>query len=194
MSEQNDLESVLGGSVKEPKSGKKEAKIEISMSDLAAMMAQAVENAAVRSAQVVAEAMQKAREPYIDPKQKENDEEFRRATLEQEKRIRENLRLSQQTCPHKQGCNPLSQVQSQLSSFVLHELDTGLVIGICTYCQKLIRSDRVEDHRFFREKSANRMSRAGRRQFMDPNRAIEKGSPMGYDDETLPIAAATVAS
>lgn len=169
----------------------KDGSIKISLKDLAALVATATESATQKSAEVIAKALIDSRKPYVDPKQEQNEEQFRKSTLEVQQRIRKNIKAAQNTCPHEQGCNELSEQSNGRSSFVIHRTDTGLTIGICTNCQKLIRSDRPEDFSFFKRKSGNRASSAGIRNFMDPNGVQKRGAPAesAYDDD-VPKAAA----
>lgn len=167
-------------------------KMSFSIAELTALVTAAVEASTVKSAEVsakiIAEALRDAQKPYRDPKQDLNEEAFRTSTRELEQRIRRDLKASQETCPHKQGCNQLSEYQSQLSSFVTHQTDTGMVIGICTNCQKWIFSDRLEDRKFFADKSANKMSKAGQRVFINSAEPQRKGRPIGYEEETAAVA------
>lgn len=87
-----------------------------------------------------------------------------------------DIEASREFCPHKQGSNPLSEFQGPLGSFITHRLDTGEIVGICTNCTKVIRSTNPEHLKFFREKSANRRSSSGDRQFLDPGRAQRVGA------------------
>lgn len=116
----------------------------------------------------IANAMIESRKPYVDPAQEENARRDRESARKQQERIRQQVEADRDTCPHLQGSNALSEFQGQLTSFVLHRLDTGEMIGICTNCQKLISSLNPEDRPFFQRKSGNRMSMGGQRNFVDP--------------------------
>jgi len=186
----SDNEKTTSDLLGESKPAKNSAKATIGVDEIAALVKAAVEAATSKQAEMFSQILMEAKKPYRDPKQAVNDETFRAQSREIEERIRENLKAAQSSCPHKQGCNPLSEYQSQLSSFVMHRLDTGLVWGICTYCQKQIYSDRESDRRFFAEKSANRMSSAGQRTFLDPGKAMRKGHPIGYEEDPTPAAVA----
>lgn len=163
-----------------PKAAAKTEKISLGLDDLkdliTAAVAQAVKHSQESSAKIIAEAMLEARKPYVDPRQKQNEEMMREQMREVNERINHEIELSKSNCPHLQGSNALSEFQGQLGSFVLHQLDTGEVIGICTNCQKIIRSTndgddgRPDDRQFFARKSANRLSRAGQRTFRDPTK------------------------
>lgn len=178
---QDSVEDILGhgpGQTAAPK----EATLQITMKDLAALVEAAVVKSSEASANVLATALKDINKPYRDPNQDANDEAFQRSTRELEKRIRDNMRASQASCPHKQGCNDLSEVQGAGSSFVTHRTDTGMIWGVCTNCQKQIFSNRPEDARYFREKSGNRMSAAGQRNFMDTAAVQAAGMPPSFEE------------
>ena len=181
-------EELLGASA--PAAG---PQINMGVQGIAALVKAAVEAATTKQSEMFIQAIAEMRKPINDPKQALrdlNDKAFQDTDREIQQRIRENMKVAQSNCPHKQGCNPLSEFQSPLSSFVTHVLDTGLVWGICTYCQKQIYSDRPEDYKFFMDKSANRRSQAGQRQFRDQAKAQKAGHPIGYDEEPTPAAVA----
>lgn len=164
-----------------PNEAPKSEKISLSLDDLkdivSSAIASAVSQSQASSAKIIADAMLEARKPYVDPRQLENEKAMRESMRAVNERINREIELSKETCPHLQGSNALSEFQGQLGSFVLHQLDTGEVIGICTNCQKIIRSTndgkegRPDDRQFFNKKSANRLSRAGQRVFRDPTKA-----------------------
>jgi len=160
-------ENALGS----PKIKKAEPKLEITLSELKEFVSQSQ----AEYAKIIADALIQSKIPYVDPRQKENEEIFRKSSRETADRILDSIKRSQASCPHKQGCNELSEVQGALSSFVFHRLDTGEVVGLCTNCQKEVRSTNPADAAFFKDKSANRMSSAGVRTFMDPRKAMLKG-------------------
>lgn len=151
------------------------SKISLGLEDLAEIIKIAVSSAVGQqsesSAKIIADALIEARKPYKDPRTEANDEMMRKQGRETWERIQREIVASRETCAHLQGSNALSEFQGQLGSFVLHQLDTGVVVGICTNCQKQIWSNNPEDHAWFSRKSANRMSRAGQRVFMDPLKA-----------------------
>lgn len=156
-------------SAREPRdSGSKSGKLSIGMDELQALIAASVSQAVEQSSKVIAQALIDSRKPYVDPNKAENDRRFRESEREVQARIRAEIEASRDNCEHLQGSNALSEFQGQLGSFVLHQLDTGAVVGICTNCQKQIWSNVAEDQKWFKRKSANRMSRAGQRFFMDP--------------------------
>jgi hypothetical protein len=153
----------------DPRSGK----LSIGMDELQALIAASVSQAVTASSKIIAEAMLESRKPYISPADVENQKRMRESTRESQERILAQIAADQDTCPHKQGSNSLSEFQSQLGSFVLHQLDTGVVVGICTNCQKKIwsNSNDPSELKWFREKQANRISRAGQRVFRNPEKA-----------------------
>lgn len=151
-------------------------KISLGLEELQQIISTAVREASKAQSEMIANAILESRKPYKDPAQEENDKRMRESMREVNERIQREILASQDVCPHKQGSNPLSEFQGALGSFVTHELDTGEVIGICTNCQKLIRSTNPEHRKFFTEKSANRRSGAGRRFFLDPMKAQRVGA------------------
>lgn len=165
----------------QPKAVAKTEKISLGLDDLKELItsavAQAVAHSQESSAKIIAEAMLEARKPYVDPRQKQNEEMMREQMRDVQERINREIEASKASCPHLQGSNALSEFQGQLGSFILHQLDTTEVIGICSNCQKIIRSTndgkdgRPDDTQYFMRKSANRLSRAGQRQFRDPTKA-----------------------
>jgi hypothetical protein len=150
----------------------KSAKLSIGLEELQLLINNSVSQAVEASSKVIAQALIESRKPYVDPRTEENDKLMRESMREVQTRINAEIEASRDNCAHLQGSNALSEFQGQLGSFVLHQLDTGAVVGICTNCQKQIWSNRKEDAEWFRKKSANRMSRAGQRVFMDPNKAM----------------------
>lgn len=183
MAEENEIDLV--GETEEvkpnPLASKKSGRgnITLDVNDLQAMIANAVSAAVSKSsetsARIIAEALVESKKPYIDPRAAENDAAMREATRKLHERIEADIKASQEICPHMQGSNALSDFQGQLTSIVMHRLDTGLVVGICTNCQRQFFSDRPEDRKFFAQKSGNRMSAAGTRFFHDPAAAQKAG-------------------
>lgn len=156
--------------------------------DLAAIIAEATRaatetalkhvTAQTASTEQLVQAILESRKPYVDPKKAENDRRAREQMDEATARMRRDIEASRDVCQHKQGSNPNSISQGQGSSFVLHVLDTGELIGICTNCQKLISSLNPGDRKFFAVKSANIVSQSGSRIFMDPLRVQRAGAMM----------------
>lgn len=161
--------------------------VSLKMSELVALIGAAVDSAVTKSSQVIADALIEARKPYVDPRQQENERKMRDSMREVQDRINRQIAASKEFCPHVQGSNELSEVQGTLGSFVTHTLDTGEVIGICTNCQKIIRSTIPEDRKWFSKKNANRMSKAGQRNFLDPQKAQLAGRLV--DEPAEPVAA-----
>jgi hypothetical protein len=144
----------------------------------------AVQSANEKSSSIFAESMEKlaaaiieSKKPYVDPRNAENEKAMRESMRIVNERMHQQVVASQKTCPHLQGSSELSDFSGQLSSIVLHRLDSGVVVGICTNCQKQIFSDDkdLEVQKIFRMKSGNRMSSAGIRNFVDPKAAMAAG-------------------
>lgn len=159
----------------EPKKSKQQ--ITLGVEELQALISTSVAEAMKQSGQVMADAILQSRIPYVDPRQKENEDTMRKNTRETTERIAREIEASRESCLHVQGSNALSEFQGVMGSFVLHQLDTGVTVGICTNCQKTIwsneewLSEHPKDRQWFQRKNANRMSRAGQRMFRDPTKA-----------------------
>lgn len=125
----------------------------------------------------LAKAIIESRKPYVDPRQEENEKAMRESMRKVNERMKAQILASQSTCPHLQGSSENSDFTGQLSSIVMHRLDSGVVVGICTNCQLQIFSDDkdVNVQKIFRQKSGNRMSSAGIRTFRNPNEAMTAG-------------------
>lgn len=169
MEEPNDI---LGG-----KGKVQGGKVTLDMADLQQIISSAVATAVASSANVLAEAIKESKRPYVDEKQHANDETMRQSMREQMKRIREDIAASQDSCPHLQGSNPLSEQSGVLTSIVRHRLDTGEVVGFCTNCTRIFRANDKDYGYWMRRKSGNRLSEAGRRFFLDPSSVIRATLP-----------------
>jgi hypothetical protein len=146
----------------------------MSQEQLMALLAKLVENQAIKDDKFV-EALGKLREPYRDPLQEENQRRAREVEKEQQARQKEQKARDQELCPHVKGILGDKPSLNE-SSFILHRLDTGATVGICTACQKVICSTNPEDGKWFRQaRSGNRMSGAGVRTFLDQNKAMRDG-------------------
>lgn len=174
--------------VQEPKKSKKEVasvtpeptnagKLSLSLDELQQIVVAAVAAASQASAATVAAAVVEAKKPTVDPGKEAADAQMRESTRINREREAEAMRLAQEACPHKQGSNALSAFQSPLSSFIVHVLDTGLVVAICTNCLKTIFGDTTdpEERKMLREKSGNHASGSGQRFFRDPLKAQQAG-------------------
>jgi len=96
----------------------------------------------------------------------------RRSMIAAKKREKESIEFYQdKVCPHTMGSSPNSARSLPDSSFAIHVLDTGEVIGVCTNCQKTISSLKQDDLRYFAVKGGNIRSAAGVRFFADPLKA-----------------------
>jgi hypothetical protein len=146
----------------------------LGIEELQALIASSVSEAVKQSGHAFAAALLESRKPYTDPRQEANAAMMKEGFKVSQERMNAEIEASRASCEHVQGSNALSEFQGQMGSFVLHQLDTGVVIGICTNCQKTIWSNSTdpEDLKYFKKKQANRMSKAGQRVFMDPMKAM----------------------
>lgn len=170
--------------VKEKKSKPEEKEITLNLKDLQAIIAQAVAMASVEagksSSETLAAAILESRKPYVDPRNEENEEQMRQSSRLQRQREKEQTEYSQKHCPHLQGSNALSDRRGDMSSIVMHKLDTGLVIGICTNCIRVFDARNPGDREFFNMKSGNRMSQSGSRFFADPVARMDAGTSKNF--------------
>jgi hypothetical protein len=152
----------------------KKKTLTLGLEELQALIAASVSEAVKQSGQTFANAILESRKPYVDPRVKENEDMMRDSFRIAQERMQAEIEASRAYCAHLQGSNALSEYQGQMGSFVLHQLDTGVVVGICTNCQKTIwsNSEDPEELKWFKHKNANRMSRAGQRVFRDPVKAM----------------------
>jgi hypothetical protein len=154
--------------------------ITLNLKDLQAMIAQAVAMASIEAgkstSETLANAILESRKPYVDPRNEQNEEQMRQSSREQRKREIEQTKYSQDNCPHMQGSNALSDRRGDMSAIVMHKLDTGLVIGICTNCIKIFDARNPDHRKFFNMKSGNRMSASGSRFFSDPVARMDAGT------------------
>jgi hypothetical protein len=177
--ETNEVKSVMGSKKKEP-----EQTVTLSLSELNAMVINAVAaaaaqstNASTETAKIIAAAIAESMRPPVDPQaaaKRENDEMMREMDQELRIRIEEAKRNSQSGCEHIQGSNSLSDwtLPDGRSAFWLHQLDTSEWIGICSNCQKVVSevSDDPSERQIFqstRRKMGNRPSKAGQREHVD---------------------------
>lgn len=147
--------------------------INLGIEELQAIISASVAQAVAQSSNVIAQALIESRKPYVNPLNKQNEDAMRDQMREVHDRIKREIEASRDGCAHLQGSNALSEFQGQMGSFVLHQLDTGVVVGICTNCQKTIWSNSSDpaEIKMFSRKNANRMSKAGQRVFLDPLKA-----------------------
>jgi hypothetical protein len=126
----------------------------------------------------IVQALLDARKPYIDPKQKALETMTREQNKNQAKQIKRDFEAGQDNCPHKKGSSPLSWYNDpNNSSFGIHTLDTGEIVGICTNCTKVISSlDPTHRVFFANARGTNIRSAAGVRSFADPLAAQRAGS------------------
>lgn len=121
------------------------------------------------------QAIIESRKPYKDPLVEQNDETIRQANKIAQQAQRENLKRIQDSCPHVKGL--AGQRPGSESSFWLHRLDTGELVGICSFCQKVISSLKPEDQKYFALKGDNAPSAAGQRMFINPVKAMAARFP-----------------
>lgn len=143
--------------------GKIELSSEALQTLLSTVVSSAVEQAVAKTADLTARAIEESKKPYIDPLQAENQATMRRSMREQAERNRISQKIAQENCPHLQGCNPLSDFTSNLTSIIHHVLDSGEQIGICTNCLHVFREGDPDYVEWMQKKSGNRTSSAGQR-------------------------------
>jgi len=114
--------------------------------------------------------MKDARKPYVSEEQKQNEDQMRKQMKRQAEQAKQALISSQASCPHIQGCNPLSEAMSptNATSIVWHKLDTNVVVGLCTNCLRPFWPTDSDYAQWRGKKSGNRTSASGYREFMDP--------------------------
>ena len=138
-----------------------EPTITMSASDFKQMLIDSQES----MAKMLASALIDSKKPFVDEKQKANDDMFRQTSREIQDRIRKQIAADQSTCTHLQGSNPLSDFPSPhgLTSIVMHDLGDGTVFGCCTNCLRQFWPSDPDYGTWMRKKSGNRISAAGRR-------------------------------
>lgn len=127
-------------------------------------------------AQTLADAIVKAREPFVDPKKEENDKMFREQNRRQMEQERQAKYANQKACPHIAGCNSLSDFRDHMSrtSIIWHKTDSSETLGICTNCQRIFH-DNEPDYQEWRSKPCfNKPSASGNREYADPIAARER--------------------
>lgn len=138
-------------------------KISLGIAELQALIQTAVQSAVGHSQDALVQALLEARKPYTDPRQLANEAAMRVQMRELKERIDRDIKASQTVCPHFQGSNALSEFQGQQTSIVQHQLDTGIMVGICTNCQRIFMPEDPDYMMEMRRKSGNRPSMAGQR-------------------------------
>jgi hypothetical protein len=112
-----------------------------------------------------------SRKPYVDPRTEANEEEFRRSSREQEKNKQIAKANAEAFCPHEKGSTGNRSYGE--SAFWILRLDTGLTIGVCSQCGKVINSLNPDHTVFFRKRGDNLPGQAGQgRVFLDPIKAM----------------------
>lgn len=158
--------NVLGG-----KTVQANNKVEMSVGELEGLISRITEASDKKLelfASMLSNALLESRKPYVSDAQKENEKTMRESMKAQRERLMADIRASQETCPHLQGANALSEKTGDMTSIVQHRLDIGAVIGICTNCQRVFKPGDADYLVQMRRKSGNKMSSAGIRMFLDP--------------------------
>jgi hypothetical protein len=156
-----------------------QSRTSVSYQDLQAIVSSAVAEAVKaaiasqsQNTTALADAIRDSKKPYIDPRAKANDEAMRKSMIASKAEEKQRTSFFQDNvCPHTMGSSESSARALPDSSFAVHVLDTGEVIGVCTNCQKVISSLKQEDLRFFAKKGGNIRSAAGQRTFNNPLKA-----------------------
>jgi hypothetical protein len=162
----------------------------VSYEDLQAIVSSAVSEAvkaaiASQSQNTVAlaEAIKDSKKPYENPKQKANDAAMRKSMIAAKNEEKKRTSYFQDNvCPHTMGSSESSARALPDSSFAIHVLDTGEVVGVCTNCQKVISSLKQEDARWFAKKGGNIRSAAGQRTFVNPYKAMQARHGIGQEE------------
>jgi hypothetical protein len=162
----------------------------VSYADLQAIVssavAEAVKAAIASQAQnttALADAIRDSKKPYQDPRAKANDEAMRKSMIASKKDEKERTEFYQdKVCPHTMGSSPNSARALPDSSFAIHVLDTGEVIGVCTNCTKVISSLKQDDLQYFAKKGGNIRSAAGQRFFSNPLKAQQARLGIGQEE------------
>jgi hypothetical protein len=156
-----------------------QSRTSVSYQDLQAIVSSAVAEAVKaaiasqsQNTTALADAIRDSKKPYIDPRAKANDEAMRKSMIASKAEEKQRTSFFQDNvCPHTMGSSESSARALPDSSFAVHVLDTGEVIGVCTNCQKVISSLKQEDLKFFAKKGGNIRSAAGQRTFNNPLKA-----------------------
>lgn len=175
LNEAQGVESVLGG---KKVASKKDAKVEMTFGDLESLISKITESSNQKIeafARLLSDAIIESKKPYVSDAQKANEKAMRESMVAQRERLQRDLEASQESCPHLQGSNALSDFSGQLTSIVYHRLDTGAVIGICTNCLRVFKPGDKDYIQQMKRKSGNRISSAGIRMFLDPARVQAAG-------------------
>lgn len=162
----------------------------VSYADLQSIVSAAVSEAvkaAIQSqganTQALADAIKDSKRPYEDPKQKANDAAMRKSMIAAKNdEKRRTSYFQDNVCPHTMGSSESSARALPDSSFAVHVLDTGEVVGVCTNCQKVISSLVQADARWFAKKGGNIRSAAGQRTFQNPYKAQQARLGIGQEE------------
>lgn len=146
--------------------------VSLSMTELQTLITSAVSAAVSGQSQVIADAIKEGNKPYEDPNVIQNQKNMRNQMRDQQQAIRNRIRAAQNTCPHLQGCNPLSDSAGTKTSIVKHQFDTGVVLGICTNCNRIFKPTDPDYFQQMQRPSGNKMSIGGQRFISAPAAAV----------------------
>jgi hypothetical protein len=136
------------------------------------------------NAKTLAEAFEKLSPTYKSPEQQQFTEEQRQVQRSIEINKLKNRKRTQRFCEHEQGQNGTDR--NGKAAFHCLKLCTGELIGICTYCFKVISSVNPEDTKYFRKRSGA-IAESGQFIMADPIKAqLARLSP---DERARVIAA-----
>ena len=147
----------------------------------------ASQNAARESNEKLAAAILETTKPREVLKTKEqlareaNDKLFDENARELKRRQKENEKYGQEMCDHVAGCNQLSEQRDIAGrlSIIWHRNDVGVDVGVCTNCARIFRPTDPADaqghtYQYWRKKpSFNKLSAAGHRTMLNPQKAME---------------------
>ena len=142
------------------------------------------------TAKLIADALIESKKPFIDPRVAENEAMFRKSSRELEERKRQMIIADQASCEHFQGSNQLSEKTGDLTAIAWHRYDDNVIRGICTNCLRLFVPTDPDYVSQFRRKSGNRISSAGRRDYLTPQ--VPQAAPVSTAKEPT-VAPETVA-
>ncbi len=118
-----------------------------------------------KSNELLAQALQDSRKPYVDPKQEENRLASNKTLRDIEHNKLRRATAMQAACEHEQGMT--GDERNGKGAFACLKLPTGELIGVCMYCQKVISSVNPKHGKYFRKKSG-RVAEAGQFMLNDP--------------------------
>lgn len=96
---------------------------------------------------------------YKSPEQKEFEQKARQQQRDQQVQTLKIKRHQQRMCQHEIGQTGTKRTGE--GAFNLLKLPTGELIGVCTYCQKVISSLNPDHIKYFRSKVGGTMAESG---------------------------------